>query len=55
MSEAGSSLVVCLVVRIWHFHCCGQGSAPGLGTEIPHQAAACCGLKKKNELDMQYG
>ena len=25
-----------LVVGIWCFHCCGPGSIPGLGTEIPH-------------------
>jgi len=30
-----------LVVRIQHFHRCGLGSIPGLGTEIPHQATAC--------------
>ena len=39
-----------LMVRIQHFHCCGPGSIPGLGTEIPHQAAVgvplwCTGLR----------
>ena len=29
-----------LMVRTWHFHCCGLGSIPGLGTEIPLQAVA---------------
>ena len=28
-----------LVVRTWCFYHCGLGSIPGLGTEIPHQAA----------------
>ena len=23
------------MVRVWHFHCCGLGSIPGQGTEIP--------------------
>lgn len=27
---------VSLVVRTPHFHCCGMGLMPGLGTEIPH-------------------
>ena len=36
-----------LVVRILHFHCCSPGSLPGLGTEIPHQAAACQIKRKK--------
>ena len=31
------------MVRIWCFHRCGLGSISGLGTEIPHQAAACHG------------
>ena len=35
------------VVRIWGFHCCGPGSVPGLGTEIPHQATAHRGGWKK--------
>ena len=34
-----------LVVRIWGFHCCGPGSIPGLGTEMPYQAFPCCGKK----------
>ena len=29
------------MVRIWHFHHCGQASVPGLETEITHPAAAC--------------
>ena len=29
------------VVRTLHFHCYDPGSIPGLGTEIPHQVAAC--------------
>ena len=32
-----------VVVRIWHVHCRGTGSIPGLRTEIPHQAAGCNG------------
>ena len=36
-----------LEVRTWCFHGCGLGSIPGLGSEIPHQAAPCCGKKKK--------
>ena len=35
-----------LVVRIWHFHCHRHGSIPGLGTDLPHQAAAHCSQKK---------
>ena len=35
-----------LVVRIWW---CGPGSIPALGTEIPHQAAACCGQRKEKK------
>ena len=31
------------MIRTWPFHCCGLGSIPGLGTEILHQATACCG------------
>ena len=38
-----------LVVRIWHLHHCNPGSFPGLGTEIPHQATACCGKKNKKK------
>ena len=37
----------CLVVRIWHFHPWDLGSIPGLGTEIPHQAATHRGQKEK--------
>lgn len=33
------------VVRTQPFHPFGPGSLPGLGTEIPHKAAACCGQK----------
>ena len=36
-----------LVVRAWSFHRYGPGSVTGLGSEISHQAAACC-EKKKN-------
>ena len=35
-----------LVVRIWHFHHYGLDSIPGLGTEFPHQAAACYSQKQ---------
>ena len=38
-----------LVVRSQHFHCCGLGSIPGLGTEIPHQSAAHNSQKKKKK------
>ena len=38
-----------LGVRIWHVHCCRPGSVPGLGTEIPHQAAACHSWREKKE------
>ena len=34
-----------LVVRILGFHCCGLGSIPGRGTEIPQ--ATCHGQKTK--------
>ena len=40
--KLGSSLV-----RNRLFHCCGPGSISGLRTEIPRQAAACCGQKRK--------
>ena len=36
-----------LMVRTWCFHYCVLGSIPGLGTEISHQAVACCSQKKK--------
>lgn len=36
-----------LLVRIWYFYSCGPGAAPGLGTQILHQAAAHCYLKSK--------
>ena len=36
-----------LVVRTQHFHHWGPSSIPGLGTEIPHWAAACCRPKRK--------
>lgn len=37
-----------LVVRIQHIHCCSPGLISGLGTKIPHQAAAhCVKIKKK--------
>ena len=35
--------------RSWHFDHCSAGSIPGLGTENPHQAAACCGREEKKE------
>ena len=38
-----------LVVRTQCFHCCGPSSIPGLGTEIPHQAAECPGQRKKKK------
>ena len=31
-------------ISIQNFNCHGPGSIPGLGTEIPYQAAACWGL-----------
>ena len=34
-----------LVVRTQHFQCCGLGSTPGGGTEIP-QAAQCSQINK---------
>ena len=37
-----------LVVRILGFHCCGLGSTPGGGTEIPQ--AIQCGQKNKEVL-----
>ena len=37
-----------LMVRICHVHCCGLSSVPGLGAEIPHQAAVFCS-KHKNK------
>ena len=37
-----------LLVRIWCFHCCGLGSIPGWGTEIP-QAVWCAPPPKKNQ------
>ena len=39
------------VVRIWQFYHCGLDSVPGLGNEIPHQAAACNWQKKKKTED----
>ena len=36
-----------LWVRIQHFHCCGLGTIPGLGSRIAPQAAAFCGKRKK--------
>lgn len=38
--KVGGRLLGCCSVRIQHFHGCGQGSIPSLGTEIPHQATA---------------
>ena len=34
------------MVRIWHFHCCGLGSIPGQGTEIPQAIRPKRGEKK---------
>lgn len=42
----GRSLVV-LVVRTQRLHHCSPGSVPSLGTQIPHQATAGRGQKKK--------
>ena len=36
------------VIRIWHFHCCGQGSTPGWKTKILQ--AVWCSPKKKYHL-----
>ena len=38
-----------LVVRIWHFHHYSLGSIPGMRTEIPHQAPAAWGNKRKEK------
>ena len=38
-----------LVFRTQRFHCCGLGSIPGLGTEIPYQAAAHHGQEGRKE------
>ena len=38
-----------LVVRTGCFHHCSPGSIPGLGTELPHQAAVCSGKKGRKE------
>ena len=35
------------MVKTCYFHCYILGLDPGLGTEIPHQAATCCSQKKK--------
>ena len=48
MRKTGSSTGA-LVVRTWYFHRRSPGSTPGLGTEIPHQAAACQGQKRERE------
>ena len=37
------------MVRTQHFHCCIPGLVPGLGTEIPHQAAALQPKGKKTK------
>ena len=37
------------MVRILGFHCCGPGSIPGWGTEIP-QASGEAKKKKKNDI-----
>lgn len=44
----GRSLVV-LVVRTQRLHHCSPGSVPSLGTQIPHQATAGRGQKKKKK------
>ena len=33
------------MARTQRFHYCSPGSVPGLGTESPHQTAACSGQK----------
>ena len=38
------------MVRTWCFHCCSPSSISGLGTKIPHHAAACGGQKNNNKL-----
>ena len=38
-----------LVISIWHFHLDSPGSIPGLGTEIPYQAAIHSHTKKKKK------
>ena len=38
-----------LMVRAQHFHCCGLGSIPDLGTVIVDQATAHHGKKKKKK------
>lgn len=37
-----------------HFYCCGLGSIPFLGIEIPLQATACCGQEKKKEKKISW-
>ena len=37
------------VGRTQHYHLCGSGSVPGLGAEIPHQAATRRNQKKKKK------
>lgn len=38
-----------LVVRTQRLHHCSPGSVPSLGTQIPHQATAGRGQKKKKK------
>ena len=38
-----------LIVRAWYFDNCGPGSIPGLGANIPHQAAAHYSNKTKQK------
>ena len=38
-----------LVFRTQGFHCCGPGSIPCLGTEIPYQATAHCSQPNKGK------
>ena len=40
-----------LVVRILNFYCCGRGSIPGQGIEIPQSVQ--CGQKKKKKKNQQ--
>ena len=42
-----------LVARTWHFLCYDLGSNPGLGTEIPQQAAARGSQRKKQKIKIK--
>ena len=39
-----------LVISTGHFHHSGLGSVLAPGTEIPHQAAACCGQNPPKQI-----